>query len=64
MTFFYFLSSAIRAYRMARKTGCASYHAWVSHAHDIPQCCVFVGLGREAWRITQVASESALQELR
>lgn len=48
-----FLRTAIRAYRGALK-GTGSHYAAITHA-GVPQVAVFVGIGREAWRVSQRA---------
>lgn len=50
-----FLWVALRAFRMARKTGAPGYSALT--LHGVPVMAVFVGLDREAWRISQRAFE-------
>jgi hypothetical protein len=51
---FGFLSVALKAYWNARRNG-SSYSA-ITH-HGVPQCAVFVALGREAWRVSLRAAE-------
>ena len=52
---FDFLLMAYRAYRMAKRTGNVSYVS-ISR-RGIPYMSCFVGVGREAWRISQRAIE-------
>lgn len=47
-----FMVAAYRAYQGAKAHGSA-YTAVVSHG--VPKVCVFVGIGREAWRVSQRA---------
>lgn len=49
-----FLWIALRAYRVAKINGS---HYVALTAHGVPQVAVFVGVGREAWRISQRAVE-------
>jgi hypothetical protein len=49
-----FLFSAMRAYRLAKRSGTA--YVGVTR-NGVPHICIFVGVGREAWRITQRAIE-------
>jgi hypothetical protein len=46
------LWAAYRAYKIAEKSG-TSYVVLCSHG--VPQVAVFVGLGRDAWRVSQRA---------
>lgn len=48
-----FVVLAWRAYQQARRMGRPQYSALTTHG--IPQVCIFVGVGREAWRISQWA---------
>jgi hypothetical protein len=50
-----FLWLAWGAYRDAKKRGGVTYSAIL--CRDVPQVAIFVGLGREAWRISQKAIE-------
>lgn len=50
-----FLVLAWRTYRKAEKTGRPQYAAVTNHG--VPQIVVFVGVGREAWRVTHLAIE-------
>ena len=49
-----FLWLAYRGYKTAKKHG-SSYSAIANHG--VPHICIFVGIGREAWRISQRALE-------
>lgn len=55
MRFLRFLSVAIRAYRRAQR--CDTAYAAYTVA-GVPQIAVYVGLGREAWRVSHIAIES------
>lgn len=48
-----FMSLAWKAYWQAQKTGRTTYSAltW----HGVPQACLIVGVGREAWKVTMRA---------
>jgi hypothetical protein len=46
----------VRAFRNYRQTGRPAYAGMV--LHEVPQVVVFIGVGREAWRVSQVAVES------
>jgi hypothetical protein len=52
--FFLFAKGAITAYRMAKNHGSA--YLGITR-YGIPQMCIFVGRGREAWRISRKAVE-------
>lgn len=49
-----FLWLALVAYRAAKPSG--THYAAMTR-HGVPQICIFVGVGREAWRISQRAVE-------
>jgi hypothetical protein len=51
--FFQFVTCAIRAYRNARRSGRCAYVGL--ELHGVPNACVLVGIGREAWRVSEVA---------
>jgi hypothetical protein len=48
-----FVFLAWRAYWRARETGRVTYSAvtW----RGVPKCCIFVAVGRDAWRVSQRA---------
>lgn len=50
------LMCTVRAFRNYRQTGRPAYAGMV--LHEVPQVVVFIGVGREAWRVSQVAVES------
>jgi hypothetical protein len=50
-----FLWLAHHAYLQAQKHGGTWYCAVTSHG--VPTICIFVGIGRDAWRISQHAIE-------
>jgi len=54
--FIRFIYCAIKAYRRARKTGKCFYYG--ISVGGVPQMCVFVGIGRESWRVTEIAVAS------
>lgn len=57
-----FLAIALRAYRGAR-SGNGSHYAAQTRG-GVPRIAVFVGVGREAWRISQrVAEEFSVREV-
>jgi hypothetical protein len=51
-----FLWLAYKGYVAAKEHG-SSYSAVT--VHGIPQVCLFIGIGREAWRISQRAIQEA-----
>ena len=51
-----FLWLAYWSYRAAKKTNGLCYRAWVNSS-GVPVVAVFIGVGREAWRISQRAIE-------
>ena len=57
MTVLRFLQLAYRAYLGAQKHG--TYYCALTTRHGVPKICVFVGVGREAWRVSQRAIEEA-----
>jgi hypothetical protein len=50
-----FLWKAKQAYNRAQLTGKPQYFGIT--LHGIPQACIFLAVGREAWRISQRAIE-------
>ena len=50
-----FLWLAWRTYRSMRSSGNPQYAAMCYRG--VPQVCVFIGAGRQAWRISQLAVE-------
>lgn len=50
-----FMFLAWRTYRSAKVRNRPQYGALTSHG--VPEICIFVGLGREAWRISVRACE-------
>lgn len=48
-----FMFIAWRAYRRAKDTDRVAYSAitW----RGVPNCCIFVGVGRNAWKVSQRA---------
>lgn len=53
-----FLRLALIAYRACKTDGGGTYYAAVVR-RGVPEVAVFVGVGREAWRISQRAIEEA-----
>jgi hypothetical protein len=56
-----FLSLAARAYRLANTPGRGSAYVGLLR-HEVPVMAVFVGLGREAWRVSAARSEFGCNE--
>ena len=56
MEFIQFAVCAIRAYRNARGSGRCAYVGM--DFHGVPNAGILVGLGREAWRVSEVAINS------
>lgn len=54
--FIQFVHCAARAYMNARRSGRCSYVGVT--LHGVPNACVLVGIGREAWRVSEVAINS------
>jgi|HubBroStandDraft_6_1064221.scaffolds.fasta_scaffold520579_1 hypothetical protein len=52
----HFLWLAFSTYRAAKKGGGLCYRAW-ANSHGVPVVAVFIGVGREAWRVSQRAIE-------
>lgn len=50
-----FLFLALETYYRARRSGKPCYAALT--VHGVPKVCVFVAIGREAWRVSQYAVE-------
>jgi hypothetical protein len=50
-----FVFLAWRAYWRAKETGRVTYSAITRRG--VPYCCIFIGVGREAWRVSQRAIE-------
>jgi hypothetical protein len=51
-----FLWLCVRAYRLAESRGTGVAYVAQTHA-GVPECTVFVGFGREAWRLSVRAVE-------
>lgn len=50
-----FMFLAWRAYWRAKDTNRVTYSAITRHG--VPQCCIFIGVGRNAWKVSQRAIE-------
>jgi hypothetical protein len=53
-----FLRITVHAYFQAKKHG--AWYCAASNFAGVPQVCIFVGVGRDAWRISQRAIEEAM----
>lgn len=51
-----FLWLAWGAYRQARRQPNVTIYSAITR-HGVPHVCIFVGVGREAWRVSQRAIE-------
>lgn len=56
IAFFQYVYCCAVAYRNARRSGRCEYVGLTFRG--VPNVCVFVGVGREAWRISQDAANS------
>lgn len=54
--FFQFVYCCALAYRNARRSGRCEYVGL--SFRGVPNACVLVGIGREAWRVSEVAINS------
>jgi len=55
MKFFESLKMALSVYKTARQGGSHLYYFGLKDGYDVPQACVIVGMGREAWRVSHLA---------
>lgn len=55
-----FMIAANTAYKNAKKSTNKCHYVGVTSEYGVPFIAIFIGLGRDAWRVTHQALESGL----